>query len=93
MTEDHEIVTRTVSERSTISDIADYSGGGLVVGQVEEVATIRKPTVPIPFSVIYEESQSEQPDFLDDIRTILFSGYINALLILHPFALLSGGLE
>ena len=31
MTDDNEIAARTVSERSTISDTADSSGGGLVV--------------------------------------------------------------
>jgi hypothetical protein len=31
MTDDHEVATRTVSERSTISDTTDSSGGGLVV--------------------------------------------------------------
>lgn len=31
MTDDHEVAARNVSERSTISDTADSSGGGLVV--------------------------------------------------------------
>jgi hypothetical protein len=41
----------------------------------------------------YTNSPAHHLKGLDDLRTILFSGYINVLLSFLPFALLSGALE